>query len=126
MRQLIAALALLLLAGLGFATEASTTIAVGAGVSPSPLNHTTQVALTSSEVIVVFTSTPALWTFVQMTSPSAWTLRSTQGSTTDAIPVLANQVVTLMITGTGQTFYPVGSGSQTLYVIPLTYSRPAP
>lgn len=124
--RLISALLLLAFAAAGFSAEAVTTIPVGLGINPSPLNHTTQVALTTSEVTVTFTSNPQMWVVVQMMSPSAWTLRSTTGSTTDAIPVLANQVVTVVIMGTGQSFYPVGSTTQTLYVLPLTYTRPVP
>jgi hypothetical protein len=108
-------------------TEASTTVNVSYAQSGSWLNHVTQLSgTTNTEQILVFTSDPRAWVYVQVMSPSNWTLRGTLGSTTDAIPVLANQVVTLLITGTGQTFGIYPSASQTLYVMPLTYTTPKP
>ena len=95
--------------------------------SVSPFNVPVQVALTTSEVGVNLTqSTPGYWVLVQVFSPSAWTYRSTTGSSTAAFPVLANQVLTIMVFYPNQQFWPVGSTTQTLYVIPLYYIQPNP
>jgi hypothetical protein len=128
MRNSLILLALLLLAAgsLG-AVEANTAINVSPQQSVSPFNVPVQIALTTSEVGVNLTqSTPGYWVIVQLVSPSAWTYRSTSGSTTTAIPVLANQVLTIVVMGLGQQTWAVGSTTQTLYVVPLYYVRAAP
>ncbi len=119
----LATLALLVLCSAGaFAAEASTTINVSSTAWPTVNGHWTQVTLAATEVIVVLTSQPSRWVTVTMFSPTAWTYRGTQGSSTDAVPVLANQTLTIQVQGTGLTFYPVGSGVQILYVSALSYS----
>ena len=120
-------LILCLLATLGMAVETNTAINISPNQSVSPFNVPVQVALTTSEVGVNLTqSTPGYWVLVQVFSPSAWTYRSTTGSSTAAFPVLANQVLTIMVFYPNQQFWPVGSTTQTLYVIPLYYIQPNP
>ncbi len=108
------------------AVDIVTTIDVTAQASTPPFGHATQVALTSATEaqVTLNNRVPTDWVQVQIFSPSAWTWRGTTGSTTDAYPVLANQIVSYYVTGLNLTFYPVGSATQTLYVLPITAVKP--
>ena len=124
MKRLLSALLLLCLLPLARAVEPSTTVNVSYLAWPTVGNHWSQVTLAATEVIVVTTSDPRRWVTVQMFSPTAWTYRATQSSSTDAVPVAANQIYAVQVQGTGLTFYPVGSGVQTLYISPVAYTTP--
>lgn len=126
-RVLIALCLLLSTFGGSFAVEANTVVDVSPQQSTSPFNVPTQIALTTSEVgINLVQKTPGYWVVVQLMSPSNWTYRSTTGSSTAAIPVLANQVLTVVVMGLGQQTWAVGSTTQTLYVLPLYFVRATP
>ncbi len=127
---MIRILSLLILACGMFAVEASTTIDLSYGksvVAPAQnavLNNTTQIAISTSEVIVAFTNTTSRWCVVQLVPSIDCTLRWVQGSTTNAIPLVANRTYGFLVQGTGMSIYPIAGGSGTLYVTPLTYVVP--
>lgn len=127
---MIRILSLLLVACGLFAVETSTTINVSYGqsaVAPATsavLGHTTQIAIGTAEVIVAFTNAPVRWVVVQVQPSVDMTLRWTQGSTTDAIPVVANRTYGFLVQGTAMNIYPIAGGAGTLYVTPLTYVVP--
>lgn len=117
---MIRILSLLLVACGLFAVEPTTTINISYAQSVSPLNHTTQVATAATEVILTFTNDPKRWVVVQMMPSVDTTIRWTQGSTTDAVPVKANQTFGILVQGTELSVYPIAGGAGILYVTPLS------
>lgn len=124
MRFLLAIALMILCSVASYAVEASTTISVTYLAWPTTGNHSTQITLSASEQIVVMTSDARRWVTVQLVSTVDWTLRWTQGSSTDAIAVKANQVYNLQVQGTGKTIYPIAGGAGTLFVTPVEYVLP--
>ncbi len=124
MRFLLPLLLVFLSSAASFAVEVSTTISCTYLAWPTTGNHTTQITLSASEQIVVMTSDARRWVTIQLVSTVDWTLRWTQGSSTDAVAVKANQVYNLQVQGTGKTFYPIAGGAGTLYITPVEYIQP--
>lgn len=106
MRLLLAAILCCL--GLSYAAETSTAINYDVRQSGFKFNDATQIALTSTEQNVVFTTQPGHQVFVQFAPPSSsgntWTYSLTSGDSTKTTTVASGQTVKLRI-GNGDTVY---------------------